>query len=378
MYHYSVYTELALKYGISFNAWEDGGDFKIYDRAKRSWNDIKDILIYTSDSSTTQLKITQVEDKINLTWQLRSKTIDSIRIERKNSSGIFQTISTLPGNATSFSDENTEAYKTYYYRVVAKYANGITIPSYPISGFKIATQRSPFSGTPISIPGTIEAENFDEGGELLTFHDADFVNTPGKYRTNVGVDIMSREDGGFQVTNITAGEWLEYTINIAEAGDYVIDTWVSSVEGGGKFSYLIGKIGVASITVPKTQDIQTLVKTTTTRSLNAGEQIMRLKLNSIPTFAIDRIEISKPNISVNELKNGNSCSVYSPIQGIVTVELKDETPADILIYNTMGQKELNSRLKQGLNEIGNLTSGVYFYKVINESGTIYTGKVSIK
>jgi aryl-phospho-beta-D-glucosidase BglC (GH1 family) len=378
MYHYSVYTEMALNYGISFNVWDDGGDFKIYDRAKRSWNEIKDIVIYTSDSSTTQLKLSQVEDKINLTWQLRSKTIDSIKIERKNNSGIFQTISTLPGNATSFSDDNTETYKTYYYRVVAKYANGITIPSYPVSGFKIATERSPFLGTPVSIPGTIEAENFDEGGELLTFHDADFVNTPGKYRTNVGVDIMSREDGGFQVTNITAGEWLEYTINIAEAGDYVIDTWVSSVEGGGKFSYLIGKIGVASITVPKTQDIQTLVKTTITRSLNAGEQIMRLKLNSIPTFAIDRIEISKPNTSVNELKSNNSCSVYSPIPGIVTVELKDEATAEISIYNTMGNREFRGLLKQGMNMIELPSAGACFYQVITKTGTVQTGKMIVK
>ena len=35
--------------------------------------------------------------------------------------------------------------------------------------------QSPFKGTPWPVPGTIEAENFDEGGEGISYHDTGFV-----------------------------------------------------------------------------------------------------------------------------------------------------------------------------------------------------------
>ena len=78
---------------------------------------------------------------------------------------------------------------------------------------------SPFHGAPLQVPGTIEVEDFDEGGEGIAYHDSDAVNTTGAYRTT-GVDIQSTTDtgGGYNVSYIVAGEWLEYSINVATAG----------------------------------------------------------------------------------------------------------------------------------------------------------------
>ena len=41
--------------------------------------------------------------------------------------------------------------------------------------------RTPFSGTPIALPGTIEAENYDKGGEGVAYHDT----TAGQQRRRV-------------------------------------------------------------------------------------------------------------------------------------------------------------------------------------------------
>jgi hypothetical protein len=375
MYHYSCYTELALKYGLSFNVWDDGGDFRIYQRAERSWNEIKDILIYSSDSSTTQLSIKQIEKELKLSWVLRSNTIDSIIIERKPENGTFQPIAKIAGNATSYSDNNTEINKYYYYRVVAQYANGAKIPSYPYRTFRIASERSPFGAVPIQIPGVIQAEDFDEGGEMLTYHDIDFVNVPGKYRTNVGVDIQSRSDGGFQITAIEAGEWLEYTINIADAGEYIIDTWVASVEGGGKFSFAIGTVGVASVTVPKTSSTITLAKASTSKTLKAGEQVMRLKLNSIPVFNIDRIEIYKKTTSATTIESNSRFPVYSKEPGMVCVTNSREEKANITIYSLLGKTHFAGALQSPDNEIALPVSGVYFYRIVDGEGNQQTGKI---
>src|SRR5690606_36778377 len=69
-------------------------------------------------------------------------------------------------------------------------------------------------------PTRIEAENFDEGGPEIAYHDNDPANRGGAYR-NEGVDIQSTTDtgGGFNLGWIEQpGEWLEYTIDVAVAG----------------------------------------------------------------------------------------------------------------------------------------------------------------
>src|SRR5262249_20201159 len=46
-----------------------------------------------------------------------------------------------------------------------------------------AGAHTPFSGTPIPLPGTFEAEDFDNGGEGNAYHDNVPGNAGGQYRT---------------------------------------------------------------------------------------------------------------------------------------------------------------------------------------------------
>ncbi len=52
----------------------------------------------------------------------------------------------------------------------------------------------PFFGTPIAVPGTFEAENFDLGGEGVAYHDNVPGNAGGQYRLNEDVDIIVSSD----------------------------------------------------------------------------------------------------------------------------------------------------------------------------------------
>jgi hypothetical protein len=81
----------------------------------------------------------------------------------------------------------------------------------------------PYTGTPTSLPGTFEAENFDKGGEGVGYHDLSAGNTGGQYRTAESVDIIASNDaqgGGYLVNNFQTGEWLAYTVNVAATGTY--------------------------------------------------------------------------------------------------------------------------------------------------------------
>ena len=106
-------------------------------------------------------------------------------------------------------------------------ANGSSGSAADINWIRVSSSASatstPFSGTPIAVPGTIEAENYDKGGEGVAYHDTTAGNSTGLYRSD-GVDIQTTTDtgGGFKVKTAVAGEWLNYSVSVATAGTFTI------------------------------------------------------------------------------------------------------------------------------------------------------------
>ncbi len=217
MYHYASYVEEALRSNFSFNAWDDGGDFRIYQRATRGWNDIKNILIYTNIFTPTKLNVAIVRDSVlQIKWENRHETADSIFIERRTENSQFQKIASLEHTASVFEDYNITIGNHYYYRVVLHYADTTDFPSYPQRGLLLPYERSPFHGETYKIPAVIQAEDYDIGGEGLTYHDKTANNRGGAYRTNEGVDISARADGGYHISHVEEGEWMEYSLTLPQ------------------------------------------------------------------------------------------------------------------------------------------------------------------
>ena len=59
---------------------------------------------------------------------------------------------------------------------------------FDIDRFEIVSKpgQAPYNGTAAAIPGIIEAENYDEGGEGIAYHDNDPGNTGNVYRLDEG------------------------------------------------------------------------------------------------------------------------------------------------------------------------------------------------
>ena len=82
---------------------------------------------------------------------------------------------------------------------------------------------SPAQRQPASLPGRIEAEDYDTGGEGVAYHDNETANLGGVYRPAEGVDIERLPAGdGFNVGWIRPGEWLRYTVNVSAGGAYPV------------------------------------------------------------------------------------------------------------------------------------------------------------
>ena len=117
-----------------------------------------------------------------------------------------------------------------------------------------------FNGAPHSIPGKIEAEDFDKGGKSAAYWNGAAQNNGGaNYRPGETVYIETSTDsgGGYDVGNTQPGDWLNYTVNVAAASTYTLHARVAGGVGGGSFHLLVdGQRVTQNISVPETGGYQ--------------------------------------------------------------------------------------------------------------------------
>jgi len=199
-----------------------------------------------------------------------------------------------------------------------------------------AQTQTPFGGTPIPLPGTFEAENFDNGGEGVAYHDNVAGNAGGQYRTGDSVDIIVSLDsagGGFVVNNFETGEWLEYTVNIQAAGQYEIALRVASGTSTGAFRVEIDTNNVTgTVTVPPTGDFHTFAWVAKRGvSLPAGQHVLRLvsaagfqarsgdntnptSLSALQNYIVNEVQpgTGRTGASLHTIIKQNSCTGTAP------------------------------------------------------------------
>ena len=176
-------------------------------------------------------------------------------------------------------------------------------PPYPIA----------YYGTPMVIPGIIEAEDFDTGGEGVSYHDTTVANEGGGYRPAESVDMEGCSEGGFNVGWTQPGEWMNYSVDVAVAGLYKITSRVARGTGGaGQIHIELDGVNVTgAISVSNTGGWQNWVNKISNVTLGAGAQEMKIVIeagdvninrinvelvqaaNSAPVFTVD--PISRPN-----------------------------------------------------------------------------------
>lgn len=161
-----------------------------------------------------------------------------------------------------------------------KYDIPVNIPS---------NAQLPYLGDATEIPGILEAENYDIGGQGISFNDDNIKDGEGSFRPNDNVDLGTGGANGMVVAWINNGEWLEYTVNV-QGGKYKITasgaSELSSV--GNLFVYLddelIGEIdmgGTSNWNVYKDFSIEDVAIPETTNGI--------LRLSFTGGFNLDRV-----------------------------------------------------------------------------------------
>ena len=148
--------------------------------------------------------------------------------------------------------------------------------------------RKPFKGSAIAIPGKIEAEDFDingvgetDGVSNTTYNEADGENHGDEkdYRKDAADVDLYKKATGIIVGYNNEGDWLEYTVNVSEAGDYTLFAAVASANATSGFSMSMDGKEIASFSVPKNDgedNYDDYNKVKANVSLTEGKHILRM------------------------------------------------------------------------------------------------------
>jgi GH25 family lysozyme M1 (1,4-beta-N-acetylmuramidase) len=142
--------------------------------------------------------------------------------------------------------------------------------------------NNPFTVGP-GVTTTIQAEAYDIGGEGISYHDlSPAVNTGGVFRTSVreGADVApigsDTGTGAAKLTDTHAGEYVEYTIDVSQAGDYQFDYFLAQSQPGATLHAEIDGQALATLNVPDTESGDAFAPVSQTTTLAAGQHVLRL------------------------------------------------------------------------------------------------------
>lgn len=169
---------------------------------------------------------------------------------------------------------------------------------------KNAIPQTAYKDTPATIPGRIEAENYDVGGHNKAFYDNDRENQGSAYREDE-VDVVSIDDSrcgdaactGYAIGYTQEGEWMEYTVNVSADARYDITANVATAfETSGLQLFVDDEAITEIVETPKIDSVWTTYREIEIGSveLKKGSHVLKLLITGA-YLNVDWIEFTDPN-----------------------------------------------------------------------------------
>ncbi len=154
----------------------------------------------------------------------------------------------------------------------------------------IPPKQEPYLGV-VELPGTLQVENYDKGGNNISFYDIDAGNRGSAYR-NDDVDLVANGEN-ISLGYVDNGEWLEYSVNVKSSKVKFLTARVASLSDSASFSVFLDEIIVAKCSVPNTgswsefKDVQIDIA-----SLPVGEHTLKVQID-MAYFNLDWIRFDE-------------------------------------------------------------------------------------
>jgi hypothetical protein len=157
----------------------------------------------------------------------------------------------------------------------------LSLSAFNTSGQIPDYKGKPWTGTPQIIPGKVQCEFYDLGGEGVAYHDNDSVNNGSgrlnpangdffnEFRIQEGVDISYTKTGDVDNNNYNfvmpqmkqlyvgwtmPGEWMNYSVDVQKTGTYYVGLMYTSNGDGGISLSMDGKDLAGTIHITTTHN----------------------------------------------------------------------------------------------------------------------------
>jgi len=228
----------------------------------------------------------------------------------------------------------------------------------------------PYPGTPYkvhNVPGTFQAEDFDNGGQGVAYFDNTPTSNDGGYNyrnatDGVGVDIENSA-GSIHISHTGGGEWVKYTFNVLESGIYDISMPVATGNGNVSLWLSFDDVDIYPTVSIDTKGWGNYLKLTVPDvTLIKGTHVMTLNLGG--GINVDKFEfVKKSDTSIDEV-TANLISAYpNPTDGVFRINMPEK--GNVKISNISGSLVYEKALNESVNSIdlSRYPSGIYIVTV---------------
>ena len=234
------------------------GYYKIVNRA----NPGNTLECTATGSSGYDLALSDLSGKDNQIWKIENTYNGLYKIINKQFPDLFLSVNATPAKGNKAGIKNSAKD---------------TSPGWDL---KEVCELKAEAFKPNTIPGTIEAEDFDTGCPGDAYHDRDEANAGGQYRYNEAVDIEKCSAGGYNVGWTYSGEWMAYSVTVSKSATYQIAFTIASATEGSKLHLECDGTDITGIiSIPNTHAYQSWEMVKCSVKLDAGQHILKLVID---------------------------------------------------------------------------------------------------
>jgi hypothetical protein len=244
-----------------------------------------------------------------------------------------------------------------------------------INWMKFAVTSSTLTGGMHNIPGTIEAASYEDA------------------TGNIATQLTSDAGGGANVGWIDNGTYMDYYVNVEQAGTYTVNLRLATGDANASFNLLDAYGNVLStVKIPNTGGFQSWKTVTTKATLRPGLQTIRIQSTSWDIWNINWMQFALGTSGASTTSGVMTASAASmtdsaavaaaaaqvwpnPVRGMLTIQLNDNTAGDeiIQVVDALGVVRQTTKFTKtpGLNQfqldLSALSPGVYSVRILSTS-----------
>jgi hypothetical protein len=151
----------------------------------------------------------------------------------------------------------------------------------PAVSLRVTQPSTPFGGIARTLPGLVEAEDYDDGGAEIAYHVLADGSVSNNYRGGTDVDVyfcdpITEVACGYKVYDVEDYEWMRYTVDVREAGVYSVNVRVANLGGSSALRFEVDGIDVTgTVTIPASPNGQFFTLGTPSFKLTPGLHVIR-------------------------------------------------------------------------------------------------------